>query len=261
MKKPPVFPHIENYAQLAEFRQAAKPKLAIRHRADAEPYGGCRQHILVCCGTGCASSGARQVVEAFERELARFGLDKSVEVVITGCHGFCEMGPLVIIYPQDYFYVRVQAGDIPDIVEQTVKQGRLVDRLLYRGHEGADPTLKHHDIDFYARQHRLTLHNCGLINPENIEEYIAEDGYAALAKALEERDAIGLLAEIKESGLRGRGGGGFPTGVKWELCRRADGAKKYLICNADEGDPGAFMDRAILEGDPHKVIEGMAIGA
>ncbi|UQZ90883.1 NADH-quinone oxidoreductase subunit F [Deltaproteobacteria bacterium Smac51] len=252
---------MENPAALEEFRKAAKPKVAIRHHADAEPFQGVKNHIMVCCGTGCTSSGAGKVVEAFEKELARFGMDKTVEVVVTGCHGFCEMGPLVIIYPQDMFYVRVQEEDVPEIVEMTIKGGQPVDRLLYRGHEGAEPTMKHHDIDFYSRQNRITLRNCGLINPENIEEYIAEDGYAALAKALEDHDAIGLLAEIKESGLRGRGGGGFPTGIKWELCRRADGDKKYVVCNADEGDPGAFMDRAILEGDPHKVIEGMAIGA
>ncbi|MGL4209612.1 MAG: NADH-ubiquinone oxidoreductase-F iron-sulfur binding region domain-containing protein [Candidatus Adiutrix sp.] len=235
--------------------------MAIRHNPEAQAHGNIKQHILVCCGTGCVSSGAKLVVDALEKELTRFGLDKTIEVVITGCHGFCEMGPLVIIYPQDYFYVRVQAEDVPEIIEETIKNGRLVDRLLYRDHEGAEPTLKHHDIDFYSRQNRLALGNCGLINPENIEEYIAQDGYAALAKALQENDAIGLLSEIKKSGLRGRGGGGFPTGVKWELARRAEGDHKYVICNADEGDPGAFMDRALLEGDPHKTIEGMIIGA
>ncbi|MDR1044845.1 MAG: NADH-quinone oxidoreductase subunit NuoF [Candidatus Adiutrix sp.] len=217
---------------------------------------------MVCCGTGCTASGAKFLVEAFERELERFGLDKSVDLVITGCHGFCEMGPLVIVYPQDIFYVRVQPEDAAEIVEKTIRGGgQPVDRLLYRGHEGAEPTVRYRDIDFYAKQNRLTLRNCGHINPENIEEYIAEDGYAALAKALKEHDTISLLAEVKESGLRGRGGGGFPTGVKWELCRRADGDKKYVVCNADEGDPGAFMDRSILEGDPHRVLEGMCIGA
>ena len=262
MKKPTVFPHLENPAQLEEFRKQAKPKIAIRHDSNAATYGGVTHHILVCAGTGCTSSGAVPLVEALEKELERFGLNKSVEVVVTGCHGFCEMGPLVVVYPQDYFYVRVQAEDAAEIVEKTIRGGgQPVERLLYRSHEGAEPTKKYHDIDFYAKQHRLTLRNCGHINPENIEEYIAEDGYAALAKALAEHDAIALLNEIKESGLRGRGGGGFPTGVKWELCRRAEGDKKYVICNADEGDPGAFMDRSLLEGDPHRVIEGMAIGA
>lgn len=262
MKKPHVFPRLENPEQLAVYREQGKPKIAIRHQADAQIYGGVTNHILVCAGTGCTSSGALPLVEALERELERFGLNKTVDVVVTGCHGFCEMGPLVVVYPQDYFYVRVQAEDAAEIVEKSIRgDGGPVERLLYRSHEGAEPTKKYHDIDFYAKQHRLTLRNCGHINPENIEEYIAEDGYAALAKALGEHDAIGLLAEVKASGLRGRGGGGFPTGVKWELCRRAEGEKKYVICNADEGDPGAFMDRSILEGDPHRVIEGMAIGA
>jgi len=261
MKKLRVFPRLENSAQLFDFAKEVKPKISIRHNADAQPYAGVTHHIMVCAGTGCTSSGALSLVEALERELERFGLNKTVEVVVTGCHGFCEMGPLVVVYPQDYFYVRVQAEDAAEIVETSIRNGKPVDKLLYRSHEGAEPTMKYHDIDFYAKQNRLTLKNCGHINPENIEEYIAEDGYAALAKALEEHDAIGLLAEVKESGLRGRGGGGFPTGIKWELCRRADGEKKYVVCNADEGDPGAFMDRSILEGDPHKVIEGMAIGA
>lgn len=262
MKKPLAFPRMENYDQLEQFRQKALPKIAIRHDRNAEPYAGIKNHIMVCCGTGCTASGAKLVTEAFERELDRFGLTKSVDLIITGCHGFCEMGPLVIVYPQDIFYVRVMPEDVPEIVEKTIRGGgEPVDRLLYRGHEGAEPTIKYSDIDFYAKQNRLTLRNCGHINPENIEEYIAEDGYAALGKALKEHDPISLLSEVKESGLRGRGGGGFPTGIKWELCRRADGDKKYVICNADEGDPGAFMDRSILEGDPHKVIEGMAIGA
>ena len=260
MKKAPVFTRLENPAALEELRKAAKPKLAIRHNVNAEPYQGVKNHIMVCCGTGCTSSGSRKVVEAFERELERFGMDKTVEVLVTGCHGFCEMGPLVIIYPQDIFYVRVQEEDVPEIVEQTLKGGQAVDRLLYRSHEGAAPTMRHHDIDFYARQNRITLRNCGLINPENIEEYIAEDGYAALAKVLTEKNPDAVLNAVKESGLRGRGGGGFPTGIKWDLCRKAAGDKKYVVCNADEGDPGAFMDRSILEGDPHKVIEGMIIG-
>jgi NADH-quinone oxidoreductase subunit F/NADP-reducing hydrogenase subunit HndC len=261
MKKPPVFPRLQGFDQYEEFRRAAKPKIAIRHRPDAEPFGGVTSHIMVCCGTGCTASGSRQVAEAFERELDRFGLAKSVELVITGCHGFCEMGPLVIVYPQDIFYVRVTAEDVPEIVETSIRGGQPVKRLLYHSHEGAEPTVKYNDIDFYAKQHRLTLANCGHINPENIEEYIAEDGYAGLVKTLKDQNPLGLLGEVKESGLRGRGGGGFPTGVKWELCRKAPGEKKYVVCNADEGDPGAFMDRSILEGDPHKVLEGMAIGA
>ena len=262
MKKLPVFPRLENYDQLEELRKVSKPKIAIRHSPAAEPFGGVTHHIMICAGTGCTASGAIPLQEAIEQELKRFGLEKSVDVVVTGCHGFCEMGPLVVVYPQDYFFVRVQAEDAAEIVETCIRgTGEPVDRLLYRSHEGAPPTKHYHEIDFYAKQKRLCLKNCGHINPENIEEYIAEEGYAALAKSLTEHDPIELLTAVKESGLRGRGGGGFPTGIKWELCRRAVGDKKYVICNADEGDPGAFMDRSILEGDPHKIIEGMAIGA
>ena len=199
---------------------------------------------------------------AFEEELARSGLDKTVDLVVTGCPGFCEMGPLVIVYPQDFFYIRVKPEDVSAIVEKTIRGGQPVESLLYPAPEGAPLHLNRQKIDFYAKQNRITLRNCGQINPESIEEYIAEDGYQALAKALSMKDnPEALLNEVKISGLRGRGGGGFPTGLKWELCRKAAGDKKYVICNADEGDPGAFMDRSVLEGDPHRVIEGMIIGA
>lgn len=255
------FPRMENFAALEEFRRNAKPKIAIRHDPAAAPYGGVNKHILVCRGTGCTASGSEKVVAALNRELEAQGLAGSVKVVITGCHGFCQMGPLVIIYPQEVFYVRVQEDDAAEIVQKTVKAGEVVDRLLYRGSEDSAPTMRYHEIDFYAKQHRITLKNCGHIDPENIEEYIAEDGYAALAKALAGHDPEALLQEMKDSGLRGRGGAGFPTGMKWGFCRAAKGDKKYIICNADEGDPGAFMDRAVLEGDPHRVVEGMAIGA
>jgi NADH-quinone oxidoreductase subunit F/NADP-reducing hydrogenase subunit HndC len=263
MKQTPVYPRLNNATQLEDFKKKYEPKLAIRHKQDAPAFEGVTNHIMICCGTGCTSSGAKNVVDAFEKELNRFGLDKKVDVVITGCHGFCEMGPLVVIYPQDIFYVRVQAEDIPEIIEKTIQgNGKTVERLLYVAHEGANPTTRYQDIDFYAKQNRITLRNCGHINPEDIGEYIAEGGYLALAKALSLKGNTDiLLNEIKESGLRGRGGGGFPTGIKWDLCRKAAGDKKYVICNADEGDPGAFMDRSVLEGDPHRVIEGMIIGA
>ena len=249
-------------ADLEAIRKQVAPKLAIRHDPKAQPFEGVTNHIMICCGTGCTSSGSQQIVKGFREELEKAGLGKSVEVFITGCHGFCEMGPLVVIYPQDIFYVLVKAEDIPEIVERTIKGGQPVERLLYRSHEGDEPTVTYKEIDFYAKQNRLTLANCGHINPEDIREYIANDGYSALVKALAQKDNTdGLLEEVKISGLRGRGGAGFPTGRKWELCRQVPGEKKYVLCNADEGDPGAFMDRSVLEGDPHRVVEGMIIGA
>jgi NADH:ubiquinone oxidoreductase subunit F (NADH-binding)/(2Fe-2S) ferredoxin/Pyruvate/2-oxoacid:ferredoxin oxidoreductase delta subunit len=262
MSQSPTLSRLNNPADLENIKKQVAPKLAIRHDPKSQPFEGVTNHIMICCGTGCTSSGSQQIVKSFREELDKNGLGKSVEVFITGCHGFCEMGPLVVIYPQDIFYVLVKAEDIPEIVEQTIKGGKPVERLLYRSHEGDNPTVTYKEIDFYAKQNRLTLANCGHINPEDIYEYIANDGYAALVKALAQKDNTdGLLEEVKTSGLRGRGGAGFPTGRKWELCRQVPGEKKYVLCNADEGDPGAFMDRSVLEGDPHRVIEGMIIGA
>ncbi len=220
-----------------------------------------RSHVLVCGGTGCSSSGSSKVREALREELARRGLDKEVALVQTGCHGMCESGPIVVVYPEGVFYVRVQPEDAREIVEEHLYKGRIVQRLLYREAGAVEAVRKYSEIPFYAKQVRIALRNCGYINPDNIEEYIARDGYQALAKVLTEMTPEEVIDEIKRSGLRGRGGGGFPTGMKWEFCRKAKGDKKYVICNADEGDPGAFMDRSILEGDPHSVLEGMAIGA
>lgn len=220
-----------------------------------------RAHVLICGGTGCVSSGAREVMSTFKEELAKRKLDREIMVVQTGCHGMCEMGPIVVVYPEGTFYCRVEAGDVAEIVEEHLYKGRIVERLLY-SFSGAIEKVPHYkDIPFYSKQERIALHNCGYINPDNIEEYIARDGYQALAKAVKEMTPEDVLREVKTSGLRGRGGGGFPTGLKWEFCRKAAGTKKYTICNADEGDPGAFMDRSILEGDPHAVIEGMMLGA
>ena len=220
-----------------------------------------RAHVLVCKGTGCKSSGSAPVFDTLKEEITRRGMGGEIMLVETGCHGMCEMGPIVVIYPEGTMYCRVTAEDIPEIVEEHLYKGRTVQRLLY-----TTPTEKvkiphYKDIPFYSKQFRIALRNCGYINPDNIEEYIVRDGYVALAKALNSMDPEGVLAEVKTSGLRGRGGGGFPTGLKWEFCRKAMGNKKYVICNADEGDPGAFMDRSILEGDPHAVIEGMMLGA
>ncbi|WP_425060594.1 NADP-reducing hydrogenase subunit HndC [Sporomusa carbonis] len=218
-----------------------------------------RAHILICAGTGCVSSGSKKVEAAFRDELAKKGLDKEVKIIETGCHGFCEMGPLVIIYPEGTFYVRVQETDVPELVETHLYKGRIVERLLYKEPITHEKIPSYSDITFYKKQMRMVLANCGHINPEDINEYIAEGGYEALGKVLTEMKPEDVVAEVKKAGLRGRGGGGFPTGMKWEFTRNAKGEKKYVVCNADEGDPGAFMDRSVLEGDPHRVIEGMAI--
>jgi NADH-quinone oxidoreductase subunit F len=220
-----------------------------------------RADVLVCGGTGCVSSGSQQVLDALRAEVVARGLSDEVRVVPTGCRGFCSMGPVMMVYPEGILYCQVQASDVPELVEETLVKGRVVTRLSYE-----EPILHkalplYHDIPFYGKQMRIALRNCGLINPDNIEEYVARDGYAALAKVLTTMTPDDVLREMKDSGLRGRGGAGFLTGLKWEFARRASGSPKYVICNADEGDPGAFMDRSILEGDPHSVVEGMTIAA
>ena len=218
-----------------------------------------RSHVLVCGGTGCASSGSKKVMDVLREELEQKGLAPEVKIVETGCHGFCEMGPIMIIYPEGTFYCRVQPEDIAEIVDVHIYKGRIVNRLLYRepiSHERI-PNFEH--MQFYKKQMRRILLNCGHINPEVIEEYIAAGGYAALGKALTEMTREQVVDEVKKSGLRGRGGAGFPTGLKWEFAKNAPGNQKYVVCNADEGDPGAFMDRSVLEGDPHRVLEGMAV--
>lgn len=220
-----------------------------------------RAHVLVCKGTGCTASGAPSVYTALREELAKRRLDNEVMLVETGCHGMCEMGPIVVVYPEGAFYCRVAPEDVPEIVEEHLYKGRLVERLLYTVPGEMTKVPHYKDIPFYSKQHRVALRNCGYINPEHIEEYISRDGYQALAKALLEMTPGKTLEEVKRSGLRGRGGAGFPTGLKWEFARKATGDKKYIICNADEGDPGAFMDRSVLEGDPHTLIEGMLLGA
>ncbi|GHV36543.1 NADH-quinone oxidoreductase subunit F [Synergistales bacterium] len=221
-----------------------------------------RSHVLVCNGTGCASSDGVTVVEKMREELERQKLADEVLVVPTGCHGMCEMGPIVVVYPEGVFYCRVTPDDALKIVNEHLQKGVPVESLLYKDKDHGDVVIKSYkDIPFYGRQHRVTLQNCGYIDPSNIEEYIARDGYEGLAKALLEMTPAAVIDEVKKSGLRGRGGGGFPTGTKWGFCAASPGPKKYVICNADEGDPGAFMDRSVLEGDPHAVIEGMAIGA
>ncbi|HOP52783.1 MAG TPA: NAD(P)H-dependent oxidoreductase subunit E, partial [Synergistales bacterium] len=216
-----------------------------------------RAHVLVCKGTGCTASGSGSVYDALKEELERRGLDKEVMLVETGCHGMCEMGPIVVVYPEGSFYCRVTPEDVPELVEEHLYKGRVLQRLLYTTPDEEKHRIPHYrDIPFYGKQRRIVLRNCGYINPDNIEEYIARDGYQALARALLEFSPEETLDIVKRSGLRGRGGAGFPTGKKWEFARMAPGDKKYIVCNADEGDPGAFMDRSVLEGDPHSVVEG-----
>ena len=220
-----------------------------------------RAHVLICHGTGCASGGSPKVLEAFKEELRKKNLEKEVLVIATGCHGMCEFGPIVVVYPEGTFYSRVNPEDVSEIVEEHLYKGRIVNRLLYKEPISAEKVCHYKEIPFYGKQHRVVLSNCGYINPDNIDEYISRDGYQALGKCLTEMSSAQVIDEMKKSGLRGRGGGGFPTGLKWRFCAASPGDKKYVICNADEGDPGAFMDRSILEGDPHAVIEGMMIGA
>lgn len=218
-----------------------------------------RAHVLVCGGTGCKSAGSKEVQLEFAKQLEQKGLSDEVMIVETGCHGFCEHGPLVIIYPEGTFYCRVKPEDVEEIVESHLFKGRIVERLLYHEPLTHEQIPSYSEINFYKKQKRLVLEHCGAINPEQIEEYIAVGGYEALAKAITTMTTQEVIDEVKKSGLRGRGGGGFPTGMKWQFAANSVNDKKYVICNADEGDPGAFMDRSVLEGDPHKVLEGMAI--
>ncbi len=219
-----------------------------------------RSHVLVCGGTGCSSSNSQQIIDAMEKEIAEAGLSDEVKVVKTGCFGLCALGPIMIIYPEGSFYSEVKPSDVPEIVEEHLLKGRIVKRLLYKETVQEDNSVKSlNETNFYAKQHRVALRNCGVINPENIEEYIAVDGYQALGKVLTEMTPQQVIDVILASGLRGRGGAGFPTGKKWSFAAANQADQKYVCCNADEGDPGAFMDRSVLEGDPHVVLEAMAI--
>ena len=218
-----------------------------------------RSNVLVCGGTGCSSSNSQEIMRRLEEEIKKKGLDKEVNVVCTGCFGLCSLGPVVIVYPEGSFYSKVTLADIPEIVEEHLLKGRIVKRLLYQETIDNDAIHSLTDTPFYKKQKRIALRNCGVINPEVIEEYIAMDGYSALGKVLTEMKPEEVIQVIKDSGLRGRGGGGFPTGLKWSLAAQNDADQKYVGCNADEGDPGAFMDRSVLEGDPHSVLEAMAI--
>ncbi|MBO5842168.1 MAG: NAD(P)H-dependent oxidoreductase subunit E, partial [Clostridia bacterium] len=226
-----------------------------------------RSHVLICGGTGCSSSGSAKLGEKLAEELKAKGLDEEIKIVMTGCFGLCALGPIMIVYPEGTFYSRVTLEDIPEIVSEHLEKGRIVERLVYNetdavaGEEELE-VASLSETTFYKKQKRVALRNCGVINPENIDEYIAMDGYFALEKCLREMTPDDVIQTILDSGLRGRGGGGFPTGLKWKFASGNRGeVKKYVACNADEGDPGAFMDRSSLEGDPHAVIEAMAIAA
>lgn len=218
-----------------------------------------RSHVLVCAGAGCISSGCKSVHAALQENIEKFGLGKEVKVVETGCMGPCDLGPVIMVFPDGVFYCKLKPGDADEIVRQHLLKGKVVTRLLHRPAGSAALVDSFDRLDFFKRQTRIALRNIGLINPESVEEYIARDGYRALGKVLSEMTPQQVVDAIKESGLRGRGGAGFPTGLKWELAARAAGYPKYVVCNADEGNPGTFMDRSILGGDPHSVLEAMAI--
>ena len=260
-------PRIETIAALRALHAETAPLLALRHHAGditatavvAETVATDRKDLMVCGGTGCQASDSKLLAANLEAVIREKGLEKNVHVVTTGCFGFCEKGPIVKIHPDNVFYVQVTPDDAREIIESHVIAGKRVERLLYE-----EPSLKkkvaaHGDMSFYKKQMRIALRNCGFINPEDIREYIANEGYLALAKVLEENKPESVIEQIKRSGLRGRGGGGFPTGLKWEIASKHKSDEKFMICNADEGDPGAFMDRSIMEGDPHSIIEAMAI--
>ena len=220
-----------------------------------------RTHLLVCAGTGCVSCGSFKIKEALEKEVRKRDLQDEVLVIATGCNGFCERGPILLVQPDGIFYQRLKVEDIPHLVEEHFLKGRPVKKLMYVPPAKKEPIPKMKDIEFFKHQRLIVLRNRGRIDPEKIDEYIGFDGYEAMGKVLTEMTPEAIIAEITASGLRGRGGAGFPTGKKWEACRREKATPKYLICNGDEGDPGAFMDRSVLEADPHAILEGMVIGA
>ena len=253
---------IKSFSDLQQVKAREYVHVAMRQSADeAKKYEGqtFRKNVLICGGTGCTSSDSEKLIAKMKEELAKAGLDKEVNVVRTGCFGLCALGPIMIVYPEGSFYSRVKVEDIPRIVEEHLKGGKVVKELLYDETVDGDRIKSLSETTFYAKQKRVALRNCGVINPEDIKEYIAVDGYKALNKVLTEMSREDVIKCVTDSGLRGRGGGGFPTGLKWKFAAANQADQKYVCCNADEGDPGAFMDRSVLEGDPHVVIEAMAI--
>ncbi len=253
---------IKSREDINKIREAKKADLEIRRNKDAVPtQAGGRMHILVCGGTGCTSSSSMKIIEKMEALIAGNNMADEIKVIKTGCFGLCAQGPIMMIYPDHLMYTQVQPEDVEEIFENHIKCGQVVTRLLAGSHEGEEISNALESVDFFSRQMRVALRNCGAINPENIDEYIARDGYLALEKVITEMTPEEVIELIKASGLRGRGGAGFPTGVKWSFAAAQQISQKYVCCNADEGDPGAFMDRSVLEGDPHSVIEAMAIAA
>ena len=242
--------------ELHQIREEKRKELDLRINTKSDTR---EKHILVCHGTGCTSSKSPQILEEFKRIIKEKKIE-NVKVIKTGCFGLCAKGPIVIIRPEDTFYAMVKPEDCEEIIQTHIVEGNRVERLLAKDIDGTKVNSLD-DLNFYKKQKRIALKNCGIINPEEIDEYIAFDGYLALEKVLIEMSQEEVIEEIKKSGIRGRGGAGFPTGTKWELTKAAEGKQKYVVCNADEGDPGAFMDRSILEGDPHSVLEAMAIAA
>ena len=249
---------INSFDELKKAVKEFKPSLQLRENFTKDDLA--KRDILVCGGTGCSSSDSMEIIENLKSEIEKAGLSDHAEVQLTGCFGFCAKGPIVKVYPDNFFYVQVTPEDAREIVQEHILNHRVVERLLFE-----EPALdhkkveRHDEMSFYKKQCRVALRNCGHINPENINEYIGNDGYVALGKCLTELKPEDVIAEVKTSGLRGRGGAGFPTGVKWESTANTAPGNKYVVCNADEGDPGAFMDRSVLEGDPHSVLEAMAI--
>lgn len=258
---------IESLADLASIKKKALPRIELREKSNSNfsahscglSSGTHKMQLLVCGGTGCKASASHDIVENLQKIVDKRGISNRVDVITTGCFGFCEKGPIVKIIPDNTFYVQVKPDDAIQIVDEHILNGRRVERLLYKDPKDDRHVTDSKHMDFYKKQFRVALRNCGFIDPENIDEYIARDGYAALAKCLTRNTPVEVIDEIKRSGLRGRGGGGFPTGLKWEFTNRNQADQKYVVCNADEGDPGAFMDRSIMEGDPHSIIEAMEI--
>jgi len=252
-------PVLKNINALMNLREQAIQNLGVRIEGASLPKF--KTDVIVCGGTGCKSANSDEVLHALDEQIVQQGLDKDIRVIPTGCRGLCALGPVMQIFPEGIFYSKVKTTDIPAIVEQTLVNGSIINKLCFRDAQQKKRLPYYQDIPFYNRQVRIALRNCGIINPQNIEEYIARDGYRGFAQVLTQLTPDDAIEVIKDSGLRGRGGAGFLAGVKWEFCQRARDNPKYIICNGDEGDPGAFMDRSILEGDPHSVIEGMSIAA
>ena len=251
---------IKDYKNLLEKVSECKSKIEVRQNPEKFNKGNIEErHILICGGPGCKASKADKIKEKFREEVERLGLQKKVKIVMTGCFGFCAKGPVIEIMPDKVFYIEVKEEDVKEIIESHIINGDVVERLLYEEKETKERIKVKEEIPFYKKQVKIALKNCGVIDPENMEDALAVGAYTALGKAITSMTKEEVINEVTKSGLRGRGGGGFPTGRKWETARRAEGDIKYVICNADEGDPGAFMDRAILEGDPNCVLEAMAI--